>query len=62
MNHDKEKSEFHLKQNPHIGLEIGITVGMSFAAPVVRNANASDDERVPWLEPVKVEAVANPKR
>lgn len=35
---------------------------MSFAAPVVRNTNASDDERVPWLEPVKVEAVSDPKR
>lgn len=39
-----------------------ITIGMSFATSLMRNINASDDERVSRLQSMKIEPVADSER
>lgn len=38
------------------------TVGVSFAASIVRNIDAADNEGVPWFEAMEVKSVADAER
>lgn len=39
-----------------------ITVGVSFAASIMGNIDAADNEGIPWFEPMKVKSVSDAER